>query len=532
METLSQDALKYRKELLAFLRENKPSQASNAKKRDERTSTSIHELIEKHPNPTRWLKHFKDELLPFWEKDGVEMKNHLFRSYLTHEGKYLSANTEEWPDIFKDALILEETKGLFIAEDGTPYYTKNFVRMHARQTFAYGVAYHVTGDEKYFRLCEKAAMELMNLVDDSGSMYTLQEEDSGKWIKNKSERTSQDLAYGMTGIAIYYYLTHDSSALEKILLLKEFIFNKYFDAGKDLFTWLPTSAEGDSSVELVAHLDQLYAYMLWLMPALPQPYKDEWKKDMKHIAHIMVTRFYSDVYGIFWGGAASPSMKELGTNHTDFGHSVKCMWVIYQVGVWTDDTFLVSFAKEKIHLILQNAYDKQTGAWNRRFNVDETIDTDKEWWGLAELNQATAMLALTDPSYLKYLNTSYEFWFRNMVDHDNHEIWHMLRDKNKGDKNKEPQYQPVKEYPKAHCWKNGLHSFEHALFAYMTASQIKGEEFHLYYAFESIKDVTYQQVSPYTFKGNISDKRDEGDIANTINCVKRRKIKVSFDSLH
>lgn len=527
MEHLSQEDLDYKQDLLSFLRMNNSSNGLNSSK-----SPRVAELIENHPGPERWLEHFKQDLLPFWEKEATQMNNHLFRSYLTHEGKPLSTNPNEWPEEFKKALELEETKGLFIDEEGQPYYTKNFVRMHARQTFVYGVAYHVTGDEKYFALCEKAAEELLNLIDDSGSMYTLQEVSSGKWVKNKSDRTSQDLAYGMTGVGFYYYLTHDAKTLEKILLLKDFIFNNYFDEGKDLFTWMPKSTEKDSSVELVAHLDQLYAYMLWLMPALPQPYKDQWKEDMSHIAHIMITRFYSEVYGIFWGGCQSPSMRELATNHTDFGHSVKCMWVIYQVGIWTNDTFLVSFAKEKIHLILQNAYDPETQAWNRRFNVDGTIDTDKEWWGLAELDQASSMLALTDPSYLEHLNTAYAFWFSEMVDHDHSEIWHMLRDENKGKEGKEPKYKPVKEYPKAHCWKNGLHTFEHALFGYMTSSQIKGEEFVLYYAFESIKDVTHQQVSPYIFKGNISDKRDEGQITATTGAVKRRKIGVYFDSLH
>lgn len=60
--------------------------------------------------------------------------------------------------------------------------------------------------------------------------------------------------------------------------------------------------------------------------------------------------------------------------------------------------------------------------------------------------------------------------------------------------------EPVISYPKAHSWKTSLHSFEHALFGYMTSSQVKGEDFDLYYAFS--KEEEAKEAAPYIFLAN------------------------------
>ncbi len=507
---------------------------------------NIKNLLELHKNlvisddyigGNHWMDHLEHDLMRFWLKPELQdMSKGLFRSFITNDGKWLPGldSLDEWPAALREAIQKDED-GNYSSEAGEllegpdKNADKNFVRSHSRQTFAYGIAYHMTGKVEYFNLCKKGAYALLDLINKNGSMFTRQHLSNGEWINDTKTRTSQDLAYGMTGIAFYYYLTHDEKVLDKIRLLKDYIFNNYFHQGKGVFTWLPhKNNSSEQSVELVAHLDQLYAYMLWLTPSLPKKEKEEFKADMKRIANIMIERFYTEVYGTFWGASTSTDMQALGTAHTDFGHSVKAMWVIYQVGVWTDEIYFVNFARQKIHAILESAYDTSNGSWNRRILDDGTIDKDKEWWGLAELNQAAAMLAIKDPSYLQYINKTYAFWFKNMVDTKNGEIWHVL--------DGETLY-PKQIFPKLHCWKSGLHSLEHCLFGYITSKQILGENIELYYAFKSIDEVKHQTVTPYIFKANIVDKKavtaengdeiliDDGD-------VDRLNIKVTFDSIH
>lgn len=443
----------------------------------------VQKLIQDSTEPYIWAEHIENDLMKFWKKDALELQGGLFPTYLTNEGFRLSDNPDEWTEEFKAALADDETKGLV-----TPEY--NYVRAHSRLTYANGIAYHVTGKENYLKQCKKGTEALIHAIDGNHGMYTVQEKSSGKWRVEREERTSQDLAYGLLGLCMYYFLTHDDTVLHHIIRVKNYIFDTYFDKGKGYFTWLP-KYNMDNSVEIVAQLDQIYAYMLFVTPSLPEPYHSEWKKDLKKITDILIYRFYSERYKFFWGRDTNSSAKQLGTDHTDFGHSVKTMWLIMRIGILLEDMTYVIFARKEIDRILKEAYIVKDKCWGRRFDKEGKMDKDKEWWILAELDQATAILSLNDPSYLQYLNHTYDYWFKYMVDHKNGEIWHMVD----GDTN-----QPVLKYPKAHSWKTSLHSFEHALFGYMTSSQIKEQNFELYYAFARQKDI--QTAAPYIFCAN------------------------------
>ncbi|MDR2581488.1 MAG: hypothetical protein LBC85_10920 [Fibromonadaceae bacterium] len=450
----------------------------------------VKKLIEEHPGPDVWIRHLEKDLMPFWKsKDACSLEKGLFRTYRDNTGKIIPDNPSKYPPEIKAALADKDLKGLIELD-------YNFVRAHSRQTYAYGVAFNMTGNLEYLKLCKQGAEALMNAFDNENGIFTRQNRKTGQWGEKYEQRNSQDLAYGITGLGMYYCLTRDEKALFKIMQAKEHIFNNYFSYGRGYFTWLPkVKSQIDDNVEIVAQLDQIYGYMIWLTPALPEPHQTEWKEWLKKIASIIITRFYSERYGFFWGKGKEGTDKQLGTSHTDFGHSVKTMWLIYEIGVLTNEMSFVNFAREKIDVILRNAYIEKTGSWARRFNADTTRDEDKEWWSLAELNQACAIMALNDPSYLEYLNKTYKYWFDYMVDKKHGEIWHFVS---------AVDNKPVLKYPKVHSWKTCFHSCEHALFGYLTASQIKNKEFKLYYAFKSEKEIKYNRVSPYLFRANIT----------------------------
>lgn len=451
--------------------------------------SKVRALIDEALGPEIWKEHLENDLMKFWDRpEAYTMKEGLFPTYRTNKGEVLPENQEEYPKEFIAALSCEDTKGLV----ETDY---NFVRAHSRQTYAYGIAFHMTGKEHYLDLCRQGALALVEAMDGNYGMFVRKNHKTGEWDRKRLERTSQDLAYGLTGLGMYYFLTHDVGILHRIIQLKDYIFKVYMDDGKGYLTWLPKHTK-DAQIQIVAQLDQLYAYMLMITPSLPEPYYSLWKKDMKKIADILITQFYSERYQFFWGTENESASMSLGTDHTDFGHSVKTFWVIMKIGEMLGQPFYVEFARTKIDKILRDAYIEETGSWARRINRDGSLDTDKEWWILAELDQAAEILSIHDPSYYEYLNNTQSYWLDKMVDHEYGEIWHMVSGKN--DK-------PMIEYPKVHNWKTSLHSFEHALFGYMTAAQIKGRSFELYYALPEWERVSHHTVSPYMFFGNIID---------------------------
>lgn len=446
-------------------------------------------LIKNAVEPDAWKKHLVEDLMKFWDRDeAVTLHGGLFPTYRTNMGTDLPKSRTDWPEEFLAALKDPVTEGLVRPE-------MNYVRAHSRLTYAFGIAFHMTGSPHYLEVCRKGALALADAMDGNYGMHVNQFADTGVWDTGRALRTSQDLAYGLTGLGIYYFLTHDVSILHRIIQLKDYIFKVYMDDGRGYLTWYPKHTK-DPEVQIVAQLDQLYAYMLMLTPSLPEPYQSIWKKDMKKVVDILITQFYSERYQFFWGVESSPSSMSLGTDHTDFGHSVKTFWVILKVGELLGNPFYIDFARPKIDKILKEAYIKDTGSWARRYNADGSLDTDKEWWILAELDQACEILAIHDPAYYKYLNSTHRYWLKNMVDHENGEIWHMVD----GAANK-----PLIQYPKAHSWKTSLHSFEHALFGYMTASQIKNKDFELYYALPEWERASHYNLAPYMFFGNIVD---------------------------
>lgn len=465
---------------------NLPSQPIGQNAAEEK-ELDIKKLIEEAVEPRVWKDHVVKDLMKFWDKpEAVALHGGLFNTYRTNTGNDLPKDQEQWPEEFKQALKDPVTVGLVHPE-------YNFVRAHSRLTYAFGIAFHMTGNPHYLEVCRKGALALAEAMDGNYGMHVTQETESGKWDADYKLRTSQDLAYGLTGLGMYYFLTHDNTILHKIIQLKDYIFNVYMDDGKGYLTWYPRHTK-DPDVQIVAQLDQLYAYMLMLTPCLPEPYQGIWKKDMKKIVDILITQFYSEHYKFFWGVQNTSTFMELGSDHTDFGHSVKTFWVIQKVGELLGDPFYIEFARPKIDNIIHSAYIEETGSWARRFDKNGNLDTDKEWWILAELDQACEILSIHDPYYYKYLNNTHRYWFDKMVDKENGEIWHMLDGRT--DK-------PVIQYPKAHNWKTSLHSFEHALFGYMTASRIKDTEFDLYYALPEWEKPSHRSFSPYMFFGNV-----------------------------
>jgi mannose/cellobiose epimerase-like protein (N-acyl-D-glucosamine 2-epimerase family) len=452
--------------------------------------TDIAELLKKLPDGDRWVRHLREDLLPFWEtKEALGSPVGNFPTYRCNDGTLYNPATpcEELanPDpSVKDIIKLD----------------RDYVRMKARQVFAYGIAYHMTGKKEYLDLAQAGTNYLRKyaLEYDGGKFcgaFSYFKEPGHVPSPAASMRTSQDMAYAVTGIGFYYYLTRDLSVLKDVQKLKNYIWSTYYDQSLDIVTWVKSpTVDGDTpnQLELVGQLDQVYGYMLWLAHAMPASDRLKWKADLTHLARIMIEQFFSPREGMFWGSITDVSKRQLGTDHTDFGHTVKTLWLIYEIGKLTSDVSLIEFGRSHAADILDKAYIKETGSWARRIDERGRLDEDKEWWILAELDQVAGTLGLIDPAFARYLPQTYDYWFKYMVDHDNHEIWHWVNAKDN---------KPNLRIPKQHSWKNALHSFEHALVGYMVGQQIHEKPVTLYFAFS--KPPAKEEIQPYFFQGRV-----------------------------
>jgi mannose/cellobiose epimerase-like protein (N-acyl-D-glucosamine 2-epimerase family) len=452
-------------------------------------TVDLDKVLKDLPDGDRWIHHVREDLMPFWTTEaalGNPPGN--FPTYRANDGSLV--DPEHLPPEFAHA-----DPSIFKID-------RDYVRSKSRQTYAYGVAYHMTGEENFLFFAKAGADWLItNALDkDEGGAYTWFRRTDRTPGPSVKERTSQDLAYAATGIAFLYYLTRDKKYLDPVIDLKKFIWKEYLDKETGILRWVNEPNDDHDRVtqkELVSQLDQVYGYLLWTTLALPEgELRKEWERDLISLARTMRNQFFSDRLGLYWGQMENTQKKNLGADHTDFGHSIKTLWLTYRVGLTIGDQALVEFAKPRISELIDRAYLPETGSWARGYKKDLTgsrwvLDHDKEWWSLCELDQTTATMALVDPAYAAILPRTYDYWFRYMVDHQHGDVWHMVFAVGNV---------PDLTIPKVHSWKNAFHVHEHALVSYLTTQQLLGKPAKLHYAFKDWPSPA--SVHPYMFLGH------------------------------
>jgi len=449
------------------------------------------------PSLERWRHHVTDEIMPFWVTAsalGEPIGN--FPTFRCNDG---TAYHPEAP-----CPELAQPPTWIAAELG-----RDYARMKSRQTYLYGVAFHITGDERYLEYARAGVAWLREHAyeRDTGSAVTYWS--GGTAGPPPDQRTTQDLAYAQVGLAFYYYLTRDPEVLVDLLRLERHIMTRYWEPSPQppggMLRWV--LADGDTPgqarrEELVAQLDQINAYLLALAPLLEdEQVARAWRRDLVLLARVVKDRFFAPEHGMFWGAIHDPALRRLGSDHTDFGHSIKSLWMLYLTGQLTGERDLVEFARPLVAPLLERAA-QPSGCWASGIRANGELDRGSQWWVSAELDQATATLAGREPAaapYARFLASSYACWFTRFVDHRDHDVWSFL-----------PADWTEASFaqggpPKVFHWKNGYHVMEHALVALITTAGLTGQHLALYYAFA--KDPPRSRIQPYYFTGAIADDR-------------------------
>ena len=436
------------------------------------------------PTGDRWISHLTGDLMKFWD-----MPSAL--------GDPIGAFPTDRCD---DGALVDYTRSTCpeFKNNGWLYYDRQrYLVGQSRQTYAYGVAFHVTGNPKYLRYM-KAGIDYIrkNAIDrEHGGMYLQQDPVTGFWGPKAEWRDPQQLGYGLLSLAFYYYLTHDPEVIDDIVSVKNYIISQYYRSGDNAIGWLlAPDANGNkpSDLKLVSQLDQMNTYLVLLAPILPAPYGDDFSVTAAGIVNIMRTKFYVPEQNLFFLSATTPADLDINKNPPDFGHTSKALWMIRFTGLLRGDADTVAFAEDAARRHLQRAYLADSGSWAGAALPGGANDPNKNWWVYAELDQLAGTLALSDSSQSIYLKQTWNYWFTYFVDPEFGEVWNGVT---------AGTNQPIKDMPKQWPWKNGYHSMEHALVGYIVAQQMQTLPVTLYYAFTANPDPAL--VRPYYYTGNL-----------------------------
>jgi mannose/cellobiose epimerase-like protein (N-acyl-D-glucosamine 2-epimerase family) len=441
------------------------------------------------PTGQEWVTHINEDLLPYWTSP-IALGNPVgnFPSFRADDGSVIDPRHPP-----QEVINIDRGETWLLNRMGRQY-----TRTMSRQVYAYCVAYHMTGDEKYLRYA-RAGIDYLETkkVDKDGVFYTWME-NGVPGPENPKQRISQDMAYALMGPAMYYYLTRDRAVLDVIRRTEKYIFENYRES--DGLRWINEKfvdleeTHLPTQKELVAQLDQINGYMLIMTTVLERQEKDAWLKDMVTLANTMKRDYYSPEHNLFWGRIDSPEYKKLGLPHVDFGHTIKTLWMMLEIGLRFDVKDLRDFALTNMPRVFHEAYSRDYSTWIEKKLEGGRLGTDRIWWLHDELDQAAATLSLADRSYVRYLIPAYHYWFFEFVDQKDKDVWHGLTG--------EPGKPGKPMLLKAHLWKSSFHDFEHALVGYITCQAVRGEPVRLYYAFENLPPEN--SIQPYFFSGKLA----------------------------
>ncbi|NEQ55419.1 MAG: hypothetical protein F6K11_35775 [Leptolyngbya sp. SIO3F4] len=428
------------------------------------------------PTAEQWKTHIQQDLLPFWSSpDALGEPLGNFPSVRCNDGTLINPENP-CPEV-------QDHEWLMTGDQ--------YVVALSRQVYTYGVAFQLTGELQYLDYA-KAGVDYLrqNALDrEAGGAFSWWDAKEQTWGPELSDRNPSTQAAVLIGLAYYYYLTRDANVLQDILEVKDFIFETYYNPELELLQWQPSDKEQTDAPQLSAQLEQL-TYMLLLTPILPEPEQTEWWRDMVHLSDIMLNQFYSEDKNVFLPFADSVDDPET----LEFAPTIKAMWLMHMIGQWNHETSLVDFVTENAPKLLEQAFLTDSSAWVDGLNADKTVNQHQSWWSYAILNQFTASFALTEPSVATYLSQTYDYWFKHFVDTQFGEVWNGVD---------ALTHQPIQDFPKQWTWKNGYHSFEHALVGYITSSQLHREPIVLYYAFETMPSL--DTIKPYYYRGEINE---------------------------
>ena len=432
------------------------------------------------PPASRWTDHLTQELLPFWGQPsalGVPLGS--FPSVRCDDGSLVN-RASPCPEIGGNAYLMQNYQ---------------YVVPISRQVYAYCVAFHMTGDTNYLNYARAGIAYLRENAFDrtNGGIAEYENLDTGQWLPAAPYRDPQQLGYGVLGMAFYYYLTRDPDILEEVDAVRTYIRDNYWNQGLGAMQWMlqDTQDTKATSLQLVATLDQLNTHMAMIGRFVPGYRGLNWRSEACRYSHSLINVFYNPKENLFFLSANQPSDLDLTQSTTDFGHNSKALWMIFNSGRFCGDTSLVDFALTYSPPLLDRAWRAGPGTWAGSIGPSG-IDPTTDWWMHAELDQFSGTLALRDPSFAERLNSSYDYWFQHWVDHTHSEVWNTV-DTTTG--------LSTNVWPKEWPWKNGYHSFEHALVGYITTAALKDNSVPLYFAFEQRPDD--ELIQPYFFDGTI-----------------------------
>ena len=340
--------------------------------------------------------------------------------------------------------------------------SRKYPSMIGRHIFSYSVAYLMTGTEEYLDIAEQTKDFLLEKAWDTehGGWYDVLNRDGTPDIRTRNMFIQ---TYALTGLAMYYFVTHDREVLEYIIetdrhletaMLDSLNGGYYNVAGND---WQII----DPNKSFASQVAPVSGYLLYMYLATGDSvYLERSRKIMDWVSDRMRdpgSGWILEYFDRNW------SMLESDPDIINVGHNIEVAWMLLRLTMLNGTGGIPETARQLEDLLYAAAFRKETGLWlttlGRR---DPGITDDFTYWWIQAYGNMYSLCSYRisgNKERLDHFIKGAEFWDSCFLDRDN------------GDTFTSVYLNGVaKDSTKANPYKTSYHSIEQCLLNYLYLS--------------------------------------------------------------
>lgn len=358
-----------------------------------------------------------------------------------------------------------------------------FPSMIARHLFSYSAAYLLTGEEVYFDIATDIRNYLIAHAWDNqyGGWFDALDREGNVLQPGKSTFVQ---VYVITGLAMYYFITHDAEVRSYIDRSNDMLEGKVWDRTKGGYF---DNVDRDWTVKtevksFASQLAPVSGYLLYMyMATMDEKYLHQAERICDAVLRHMIDPVSGWVLESF-----DKDWKYLpgAQDHTEInvGHNIETAWCLarlYRLNKRDDYLKLANTLSDSLH---RYGFNPGNGFWYATIgNEDPTTHSGfTYWWIQAYGNMFDLFLAGLSPDkqqYEEHFVKGATFWKQYFLDRDKGDTHFSVLEDGQ-----------VKDSLKANQYKSSYHSIEHGLLNYLyLAAWVNPEKLKLFFKITSVE---------------------------------------------
>lgn len=349
---------------------------------------------EKHPAGVMSGKYWKDQALndivPYWTRYSQNERSGTFHTNLDSVWKQFGS-TEIYPS------------------------------MISRHLFGYSAAYLLSGRKEDIDIADRTAEWLIDKAWDReyGGWYDGLDESGNPTLTTK---TTFVQVYAVTGLALYYFVTHDSLALDYIKKSNDLLEQKVWDKdGGGYFNVMNRDwSVSDSGKSFSSEITPVSGYLVYLYLATRDPeYREQIDRILTLVNEKMKDKETGWILEDFDKSWKYLSSLQAG-NEISVGHNIETSWMMLKDYLLTSDEGRKSAGLGLAQKMFRSGVLNKNGVWLGSASRKDPAapGNDTYWWIQAYGNMISLYLyrATGDNKYLDDFKSGAELWDRSFVD--------------------------------------------------------------------------------------------------------------------